>query len=262
MLELLGPVVGVAAAAGYLGAVQVSGREWPRRRTVSWLAGLLLAVIATVGPLAEAAHQLFAAHVVAHLVIAMAGPLLLVLAAPVTLALRSLPVGGARRLSRVLRSRVIRVLSEPGVAAAIDMGGLWGFYRTGIWTATHHHQAVHLATHTHMFLAGTLFTVAVVGVDPIAHRRSFGHRAVVVVLAAAAHGILAKTLYVQPPAGVSETAAQTGAVIMYYGGDLVELALLIVLCAAWYRSRRRLSYRATTRSAVRTPEPRPGRSAP
>ena len=68
------------------------------------------------------------------------------------------------------------------------------------------------------------------------HRRPYVHRAVVLVLALAAHDILAKSLYAAPPAGVAVEQAQVGAMIMYYGGDAVDLALAVVLCERWYRA--------------------------
>lgn len=261
MLELLPAVAAAAAALSYLSAVRTSRCPgWPRRRTAFWLAGLLAAVVATVGPLAEAAHHEFWAHVVTHLLMAMAAPLLLLLAAPITLALRSLPVAAGRRLSRALRTRGVRVLTEPLVAGVINLGGLCLLYRTGLLAASQHHQLLHAAVHTHMFLAGTLFTVAIVGVDPMPHRRSFTHRAAVLVAAAAAHAILAKSLYADPPAGVISSAAETAAVIMYYGGDVVEIAMMVVLCSAWYRSRIRVTHRARIPSASRSPGPPRGRS--
>lgn len=262
MLELLAVVGALVAASGYLGAVRTSRhRGWPRRRTVLWLAGLLTAVVATAGPLAEAAHHEFWAHVVTHLLVAMAAPLLLVLAAPVTLGLRALPVPAARRLSRVLGSWPIKLLTEPLVAGVIDLGGLWVFYRTGLLAASQDSELLHAVIHTHMFSAGTLFAVAIVGVDPMPHRRSFAHRGAVLVLAAAAHAILAKSLYADPPAGVTSGAVEAGAVIMYYGGDVVEIAMMAVLCSAWYRSRMRITHRARIPSASRSPGRPRGRSA-
>ena len=54
-------------------------------------------------------------------------------------------------------------------------------------------------------------------------------------LALAAHDILAKYLYAHPPDGVPAPAAETGAMIMYYGGDVIDVAIMVVLGARWYR---------------------------
>ncbi len=74
-------------------------------------------------------------------------------------------------------------------------------------------------------------------------------RLVVVVLAIAAHSILAKHLYSRPPAGMPAAAVERGALLMYYGGDLLELALVVLLCAQWYRA---------SRPVTRQPAPRSG----
>ena len=96
-------------------------------------------------------------------------------------------------------------------------------------------SVVGVVHHAHLFIAGYLFTAAVISVDPVPHRRSFLHRSALLVLALAAHDILAKYLYAHPPDGVLAPASETGAMIMYYGGDAVDVAVLVVLGARWYR---------------------------
>ena len=66
--------------------------RWPLPRTAAWVAGLACLSAAWLGPLASAARADFTAHMAVHLLLGMIGPLLLVTAAPVTLALRALPV--------------------------------------------------------------------------------------------------------------------------------------------------------------------------
>ena len=237
---LLVLVVAAAAATAYLVAVRRDGhrRDWPPVRTACWLAGVAALLVGSVGPLAAAGHHDFTAHAVGHLLVGMVGPLLLVLGAPVTLALRTLPVAQARRLSRVLRSRPARVLTEPAVAATLDLGGLWLLYTTPLFALAQHQPGVHLLVHLHLVLAGSLLPAVLVGPDPLPHRRSPRHRAVVLVAALAAHGILAKHLYAHPPLGVAPGAGETGAMVMYYGGDAVELVVAVLLCRAWFGRRR------------------------
>ena len=75
-------------------------------------------------------------------------------------------------------------------------------------------------------------------------------RIAVLVIALAAHSILAKTIYANPPAGVSVDEAHMGAMLIYYGGDVVDVAILTILCAHWYRDAGR-SIRREMRSAKR-----------
>lgn len=261
-------VAALAYPAGLL-AGERRGRAWPVARTLCWYAGLAVVAVATLGPLADpsltgpaghaghlghggpaadggplggtAAGPLGGSaadgtrHALGHLALGMLAPLLLVAAAPLTLALRGLPAAAGRRVSAVLRSAPVRVLTLPAVAAVLDVGGLWLLYRTDLLAVASRSPAGHALLGLHVLLAGYLFTWSVVGVDPAPHRPGTLHRGVVLVLAAAAHAVLAKSLYAAPPPGATADAARAAAQVMWYGGDVVELALLGMLALRWYR---------------------------
>jgi putative membrane protein len=225
--------------AGYPVAVLADRRRhWPWHRTAGWIAGWTAAAVAVVGPVARAGQHSFTGHAISHLLLGMLAPLLLAVSAPVTLALRTLPVAGARRLTAILRGRPARILTEPAVVGLLNTGGLWLIYRTDVYEMTQHQPLVHAAVHAHLLLAGVLFTIVIIGTEPLSALRSHLHRAVVLLLAIAGHAVLTKTLYAAPPTGVGRSEAEHGAMIMYYGGDLIHLALIILLCARWYRSAR------------------------
>jgi putative membrane protein len=186
---------------------------------------------------------------------------LLVAAAPVTLLLRALPVGAARRVTWLLGTRLLRWLTEPVVAAALNIGGLWILYGTPVYALSQSYGWLHLLVHAHLLITGYLVTTALVGRDPMPHRRGHGHRAVVLVALLAGHAILAKWLYAVPPAGVPVERAQTGAMIMYYGGDALSLVLVVWLCAEWYRRRQRAEARSVKDPAPTTAQdPSPSRA--
>ncbi|WP_301800143.1 cytochrome c oxidase assembly protein [Nocardioides sp. ChNu-153] len=243
--DLLGPLLAgtglvllLAAGAAYVGAACVvrrrGGRGWPAYRVGLAALGLGCVAAALVGPLAAWSHAGFTGHMAAHLLVGMVAPLLLVAAAPVTLALRVLPVGAARRLTRVLGGRVVRGLGHPVAAAVLNVGSLWVLYATPLAGVMLHDPVVHHLLLAHFLVAGYLLTAALVGVDPAPHRPGTGVRLVVLVLAAAGHAVLAKHLWAHPPAGVEVAEARSGALLMYYGGDVVELALAALLLAQWY----------------------------
>lgn len=240
LLEGTVVLVLVATAVAYALGVHADrcGRGWPVHRTVLWYAGLAAAGTALVGPLADAARTSFTAHMVGHLLLGMVAPLLLVLAAPVTLVLRALPVVGARRVSRLLGLPVVRVATHPVVTAVLNGGGLWLLYTTDLYRLMHGSVLLHAAVHLHVLLAGYLFTASMVGLDPDRHRSSVRLRAAVLVLFVAAHSLLAKWLYIHPPVGVDLGDARVGAQVMYYGGDVVDVTLMVLLLAGWYRSTR------------------------
>lgn len=211
-------------------------RSWPVHRTIFWISGVFFAVVAVAGPVANRAHNDFTFHMAGHLLLGMLAPLLMALAAPMTLLLRALSVTSARSVTRLLRSKPIRILSDPITASVLNIGGLWVLYTTPIFHAMHDNILLYLVVHFHVFLAGYLFTISIVYIDPIAHRTSYVYRSIVLVLALAGHGILAKYLYAHPLDGVPASQAETGGMLMYYGGDAVDLILLIILFFHWYKS--------------------------
>ncbi len=99
-----------------------------------------------------------------------------------------------------------------------------------------HEPWLSAAVHAHVLAAGLLFTFSVCQLDPVRRRWSLAVRGVTLLAAGAAHAVLAKSLYATAPPGAAFTTADlhTGAQIMYYGGDLVEAALAVVLAASWY----------------------------
>lgn len=231
--------IAAVAVACYLGGVAASrrrGRAWPVGRTVAWCAGVAVATAAAVGPLAAAAHDSFSVHMWAHLLGGMVAPLLLVLAAPVTLALRSLAVTPARRLSRLLRSAPARVVAHPVTAAVLSAGGLWLIYLTPVFEAMRTQPLVHVLVHAHLLAAGYLFLAAVIGTDPRPHAPGRVLTAVVLVATVASHGILAKYLYADPPAGLAAADVRAGAQLMYYVGAWIEAVTIVIFCAQWYRA--------------------------
>lgn len=223
-------------AVGYL--KQPQGKSWDTRRIWSWYAGLLLAGIALIGPVPRAAHTEFSAHMLGHLLLGMLAPILLVLGAPISLTLRALPLHRARQAVRLLTSRLVRLLTHPIPASMLNIGGLVLLYRTDLYHIVQEQAIVSILVHLHVLAAGYLFTAAMIGVDPVAHRPSYRFRMAVLILALAAHGVLAKSLYVAPPSGVPLEQAESGSQLMYYGGDMVDLVLIIVFCWQWYRATR------------------------
>ncbi|MCR2805726.1 cytochrome c oxidase assembly protein [Paenibacillus soyae] len=224
--------------AGYIAAaVQTSRRykPWPLRRYLYWIIGVLCASSAVVGPVAVQAHSDFTAHMAGHLLLGMLSPLFLTLAAPITLLLRSLTIRAARKLTRALNSRPLRVISHPVTASLLNAGGLWILYTTDLYMVMQHQPLLHLLVHLHIWLAGCLFTMTIIYMDPVPHRYGFLYRAGILVAAFAAHVALSKYIYAHPPAGVPDGQAAAGGMLMYYGGDFVEIALVSIFCYQWYK---------------------------
>jgi len=116
---------------------------------------------------------MFSMHMVAHMLLSMLVPILLVLGAPVTLALRTLPSAGRGKppgprewLLAALHSRVSRFLTHPIVATMLFVGGFYGLYLGGIFDATVSNHAAHLLMYVHFLVSGFLFYWVVIGIDP------------------------------------------------------------------------------------------------
>jgi putative membrane protein len=239
--ELLLAIPFVLAVLIYILLALVSNRRhkrWPFYQYLYWIFGVLSASIALIGPIANLAHVNFTMHMVGHLFLGMLAPLLLAHAAPVTLLMRTLSVGSARRLSRVLKSISVSIYSNPVVASILNIGGLWVLYTTELYSLMQDNLLLHIVVHTHVFLAGYLYTISILYIDPAPHRYGFVFRAVVLILSLAAHGILSKYIYAHPPVGVPSEQAEVGGMVMYYGGDLVEIVLIFLFCQQWYKAAR------------------------
>jgi cytochrome c oxidase assembly factor CtaG/putative copper export protein len=149
------------------------GDAWPVGRTISWMLGLVLISWAGIGGLAQYSHVLFSAHMVSHMVLSMIAPIFLVLAAPVTLALRTLP--GPRRAGEVsprglltsfLHSRFARVATHPLVGPVLFVGSLYALYFSPLFGYLMDSHWGHAAMQLHFIAVGTLFFYVLVGVDP------------------------------------------------------------------------------------------------
>ena len=226
-------IAGACYAAG-VQRLQSRGDRWPRTRSVA-AAGGLLCLVGAVVP-APGSSSAFPAHMVQHLLMAMLGPLLLALSAPVTLALRILPRTGRRFLLASMHHPAVKVLTLAPVILVLHVGGLYAYYLTPLYDTAHHWPWLQGLIHLHMFLAGCLLSWYLIGPDPMASRPNTRTALIVLLVAAAAHDVLAKLLYARqlPATGGTPEQIQLGAQIMYYGGSFVELLLAAVLMTTWY----------------------------
>ena len=149
------------------------GDAWPVGRTVSWLGGCAALLFATSSGLGKYMPAMFSMHMVAHMLLSMLVPILLVLGAPVTLALRALPAAGRgdppgprEWLLAALHSHVSRFLTHPVAATVLFVAGFYGLYFGGIFDAAVDNHAAHVLMNIHFLLSGYLFYWVVIGIDP------------------------------------------------------------------------------------------------
>jgi cytochrome c oxidase assembly factor CtaG/putative copper export protein len=232
------------------------GDSWPVLRIVSWVAGSLVMVYATSGGPGVYGRVLFSAHMVEHMTVSMVVPPLLVLGAPVTLALRTTAArkdgtrGWREWLLAVVHSRALRVLGNPIVAAVIFMGSLVAFYYSSLLGHSLTTHTGHVLMNVHFLLAGYLFASVLIGVDPGIQHPPYPLRLVLLLVTLSFHAffglalmssnqLLAPHFYsaIGRTWGASALSdQQTGGAIAWGVGDIPSLLLALGIVAAWSRS--------------------------
>jgi putative membrane protein len=252
-LDVAAAAIALIVAGLYLVAsarLRRRGDGWPRWRDACCASAGAALVAAVLMPLPGG---VFTAHMVRHLIIGMAAPLLAVLSRPLTLVLRALPPGAPRRsVLAAAHSNAAAWLVFPPLAAVADVGGLWLLYRTPLFAVIHDRPGPRALVHVHVLVAGIAFTAAVCQLDPVRRRHGLAVRAGTLVAACAAHAVLARTLWAVPPPRTRFAPADlhSGAMVMYYGGDLVEVALAAVLALRWYSLAGRVPYARRRRARM------------
>ena len=172
---LFGTAAIIFAAVYLVGVIRLRrrGDQWPVGRTFAWMLGCALLLFTTSSGLGRYMPAMFSVHMAAHMLLSMLIPILLVLGAPTTLALRALPVAGKGNppgprewLLAGLHSRWSRFFTHPLVATVMFVAGFYGLYFGGIFDAAVSHHAAHVLMNLHFLMSGYLFYWVVIGVDP------------------------------------------------------------------------------------------------
>jgi putative membrane protein len=152
----LGPAL---LALGYAWAARRT--PWPWRRTAAFATGC----VALGGALAASDARL-SSHMAEHLALTMVAPPLLLMGAPLRLALRTLPAGGPRRAAgRALHA--LRPLVFPPVAFALFATTILATHLTPFFDAAVRHPGLHVLEHVLYLTTALLFWAPVVGADPL-----------------------------------------------------------------------------------------------
>ncbi|MCU4745912.1 MULTISPECIES: cytochrome c oxidase assembly protein [unclassified Streptomyces] len=150
------------------------GDRWPVGRTVSFVLGIVSILAVTATALNDYGMVLFSVHMVQHMVLSMVTPILLLLGAPVTLAMRALPPSAPRRLLiAFLHTRYVRVLTSPVFTIPLFIASLYGLYFTPIFDSLMGSRTGHIAMMVHFLAVGLVFFWPIMGVDPGPHRSGY-----------------------------------------------------------------------------------------
>ncbi|MBK6885607.1 MAG: bifunctional copper resistance protein CopD/cytochrome c oxidase assembly protein [Tetrasphaera sp.] len=169
--------IGVAAVAigvyaRWVLRLRARGDSWPMWQLLCWVVGWLVFVYSMCGAPGVYGRILFSWHMIMHMTVAMIVPLLLVPAAPITLALRALPArkdatrGPREFILAVVHSRYLRIFANPIVAAVMFFFSLATFYFTPLFYYALVTHTGHILMTVHFLLSGYLFAWVLVGTDP------------------------------------------------------------------------------------------------
>jgi putative copper resistance protein D len=232
------------------------GDKWPIGRTVAWLAGLAMLFYTTNGALNAYEQYLFSVHMLGHMMLTMLIPLVLVLGAPITLALRAVQKrddgswGGREWILWMVQTPYSKVITHPAVAAVIFAGSLWVFYFTPIarWAAEEHvgHQWMII----HFLISGYLFNLSMVGIDPVPYRFPYPLRIVTLFATMASHAFFGVTMMTGNGLMLADWYGAMGRTwgatpledqnmgggIAWGIGELPTLALALIVAIQWSRS--------------------------
>jgi len=265
-LDILWALIALWAIGAYLVGVRrlaARGDTWPIARTISWVAGMALLFFTTSGSLNVYQEYLFSIHMIAHMVLTMAIPVLLVPGAPVTLLMRA--VQKRTDDSRGVREWVLwavqtkygEFISHPLVAAVNFAASLVVFYFTPLFEWSTREHIGHQWMIFHFLITGYLFVQSLIGIDPGPNRFAYPIRIVMLIGVMAFHaffglalmggtglllpdwfGAMGRTWGLPPLQD-----QQSGGAIAWGIGEIPTIILTIIVSVQWFKSDNRESKR-------------------
>ena len=265
-LDILWALIALWAIGAYVIAVRrlkARGDSWPIARTISWVSGMLLLIFVTSGSLNVYQEYLFSVHMVAHMFLTMAIPVLLVPGAPVTLLTRAVQKradsskGVREWVLWAVHTKYAEFVSHPLIAAANFAASLVVFYFTPLFEWATREHIGHQWMIVHFLITGYLFVQSLIGIDPGPSRLSYPFRIVTLIGVMAFHaffglalmggtglllpdwfGAMGRTWGLPPLED-----QQSGGAIAWGIGEIPTIILTIIVSVQWFRSDNRDSKR-------------------
>ncbi|WP_434587789.1 cytochrome c oxidase assembly protein [Streptomyces sp. A5-4] len=240
------------------------GDSWPAGRMIFFVIGVLSIALVMCTKLNDYGMVMFSVHMVQHMIISMLTPILLLLGAPVTLALRALPVAGRGNrkgpreiLLMLLHSRYMKIVTHPAFTIPLFIASLYGLYFTPLFDFLMESKPGHLAMMVHFLAVGLVFFWPIMGIDPGPHRPGYVMRMLELFAGMPFHAFFGIALmmatqpmistYENPPAslGIDALTDQNAAGgIAWAFSEIPSVLVLIALVFQWYRSEQRVARRS------------------
>ncbi|MBU6535533.1 cytochrome c oxidase assembly protein [Streptomyces sp. NPDC057245] len=239
------------------------GDKWPLGRTVSFVVGVLSVALMMCTGLNDYGMVMFSVHMVQHMIISMVSPILLLLGAPITLALRALPPAGRGRtgprevLLKLLHSRYMRIVTHPAFTIPLFIASLYALYFTPLFDHLMGSSAGHIGMMVHFLAVGLVFFWPIMGVDPGPHRPGHLMRMLELFAGMPFHAFFGIALmmasapmvetFKNPPAslGIDALSDQNAAGgIAWAFSEVPSVLVLLALLFQWYASEERRARRS------------------
>ncbi|MFB8757856.1 cytochrome c oxidase assembly protein [Streptomyces nigra] len=259
---LIACLVGLALYAWGVVRLRRRGDTWPVARTVSFVVGVLTVLLVMCTGLNDYGMVMFSVHMVQHMVISMLSPILLLLGAPVTLALRALPPaargskGPRELLLALLHSRYMRIVTHPAFTIPLFIASLYALYFTPLFDFLMGSKTGHIAMMVHFLAVGVVFFWPIIGVDPGPHRPGHLMRMLELFAGMPFHAFFGIALmmgsvpmvetFKNPPASLGiDALSDQGAAggIAWAFSEIPSVLVLIALLFQWYGSEQRQARR-------------------
>ncbi|MCF2534975.1 MULTISPECIES: cytochrome c oxidase assembly protein [Streptomyces] len=259
---LIACLVGLGLYAWGVVRLRRRGDAWPVTRTVSYVVGVLTVLLVMCTGLNDYGMVMFSVHMVQHMVISMLSPILILLGAPVTLALRALPPaargsrGPRELLLALLHSRYMRIVTHPAFTIPIFVASLYALYFTPLFDTLMGTKTGHTAMMVHFLAVGVVFFWPIIGVDPGPHRPGHLMRMLELFAGMPFHAFFGIALmmgsvpmvetFKNPPASLGiDALSDQGAAggIAWAFSEIPSVLVLIALLFQWYRSEQRQARR-------------------
>ena len=260
----------IAAAVGWLLLVRRiarlhPGRPVPIARSAAFLGGLAAIAVALLSGIERYDTTLFSIHMVQHLLLMLVAAPLIALSAPVTQLLRAASPNVRRRfLLPVLHSSAFAGLGHPVVAWLAFIVVLWAAHFSPLFDLALENEAIHQLEHVAFLASALLFWWPAVAADPARRRLTHPVRGLYVLSQMPLNSFLgmaivfaAAPLYphyatLGSPYGITALAdQQLAGGIMWLAGDVVLIAAVLAIVAAWMRHEERDAPAAERRADVR-----------
>jgi len=246
------------------------GDTWSFGRTASFVVGVLTVMLVMCTRLNDYGMVMFSVHMVQHMVISMLSPILILLGAPITLALRALPVSATRDkkgprelLLMFLHSRYMKIITHPAFTIPLFIASLYALYFSPIFDFLMGSKSGHIVMMCHFLAVGLVFFWPIMGVDPGPNRPGYLMRMLELFAGMPFHAFFGIALmmaseplvetYKHPPASLaidalSDQNAAGG--IAWAFSEIPSVLVLLALLFQWYSSEQRQA-RRTDRAADR-----------